>query len=69
MLNEWLLDQLCACTWAPSADPRVKEPQDYHFKQATDALKSSNLWKKNVRAWLSNTWLNMSEVISCSSGE
>ena len=69
---EWLLDQLRACAWAPSADPSAKEPQDYHFKQATDALKHSNLWKKNehVRAWLSNTWLNTSEVgclIRCSS--
>lgn len=69
---EWLLDQLRACAWAPSADPSAKEPQDYHFKQATDALKRSNLWKKNehVRAWLSNTWLNTSEVgclIRCSS--
>ena len=70
---EWLLDQLRACAWAPSVDPSSKEPQDYHFKQTTDALKSSNLWKKNehVHTWLSNTWLNTSEVgylISCSSG-
>ena len=71
---EWLLDQLRDCAWAPSADPSATEPQDYHFKQATDALKRSNLWKKNehVRTWLSNTWLNTSEVgclISCSSGK
>ena len=62
---EWLFDQLCASAWAPSANPSSKEPQDYHFKQATDALKSSKLWKKNkhVRTWLSNTWLNTSEVV------
>ena len=62
---EWLLDKLCAFAWAPSANPSSKEPQDYHFKQATDALKSSKLWKKNkhVRTWLSNTWLNTSEVV------
>ena len=71
---EWLLDQLRAWAWAPLADPRSKEPRDHHFKQARNALKSSKLWKKNehVQTWVSNTWLNMSEVgclISCSSGE
>ena len=47
MLNGFLIMQLRACAWAPSADPCSKEPQDHHFKRAMNALKSSNLWKKN----------------------
>jgi len=41
---EWLLDHR-ACTWLPSAHSNAKEPQDYHFGQTTESLKSSNLWK------------------------
>ncbi len=63
--SEWLLDQLRACAWAPSAAPGEQVPSDHHFRQAVDVLQRSNLWKtnENVRQWLTNTctWLNMSE--------
>ena len=68
--GEWLLDQLRACAWAPSAHPNEELPLDYHFQEAVKVLQSSNLWKtnNNVRQWLNGTWLKMSKVyMQCSS--
>ena len=62
---QWLLNQLRACAWPPSAAPGEQVPADYHFQQAVEALQRSNLWKtnENVQQWMTNTWLNMSKVI------
>ena len=63
---EWLLNQLRACAWAPSAAPGEGVPADYYFQQAVEALQHSNLWKtnENVRQWVTSTWLSMSKVIN-----
>ena len=65
---EWLLTQLRACAWAPSATPDERLPVDHHFQQAVTAMQESNLWKTNesVRQWVTNTWLKVSKVcITC----
>jgi hypothetical protein len=61
---EWLLDQLRACAWAPSATPDENQPLDHHYQQAVCVLKSSNVWKNNlfVSQWLTGTWLSKPEV-------
>ena len=62
--SEFLLDQLRACAWAPSPTPDEQLPPHHHYQQAVEVLKSSNLWKNNkqLREWLTNTWLSMPEV-------
>ena len=62
--SEWLLDQLRACAWAPSATADEGLPSDHYYQQAVQALKSSNLWKSNqqVSQWLTTTWLSMPKV-------
>ena len=62
--SEFLLDQLRACAWAPSPTPDEQLPSHHHYQQAVEVLKSSNLWKNNkqLREWLTNTWLSMPEV-------
>jgi hypothetical protein len=62
--KDWLLDQLRACAWAPSADPRDSQHPDHHYQNAVATLKSSNLWKNNrqVSLWLTTTWLSMPKV-------
>jgi len=64
--SEWLLDQLRACAWAPSASNDEGLPSDHHYQQAVQALKSSYLWKSNpqVFQWLTSTWLSMPIVSS-----
>ena len=64
--SEWLLDQLRACAWAPSANADEGLKSDHHYQQAVRALKSSNLWKSNqqVSQWLTSTWLSMPKVSS-----
>lgn len=61
---EYLLDQLRACAWAPSATPEETLPLDHHYQQAVSVLKSSNVWKSNpnVSQWLAGTWLSKPEV-------
>ena len=62
--KDWLLSQLRACAWAPSADPSDGQHPDHHYQNAVTTLKSSNLWKKNqqVSLWLTTTWLSMPKV-------
>jgi len=62
--QDWLLNQLRACAWAPSADPEESLPSDHHYQEAVATLQSSDLWKNNrqVFTWLMNTWLSMPKV-------
>ena len=62
--QDWLLSQLRACAWAPSADLNDNKLRDYHYQEAVATLTSSDLWKNNqhVSTWLSTTWLTVPEV-------
>ena len=62
--KDWLLDQLRACAWAPSADSSDGQHLDHYYQKAVTTLKSSNLWKNNqqVSTWLTTTWLSMPKV-------
>ncbi len=62
--QDWLLNQLRACAWAPSADPEESLPSDHHYQEVAATLQSSDLWENNqqVFTWLMNTWLSMPKV-------
>ena len=59
-----LLRLLRECAHAPAPRPQENLPHDYYYNLAVDSLKSSSIWLSNehVRTWLSNYWLNISNV-------
>lgn len=63
--SEILLDLLRTCAQAPPPSIHDEEKQqDYHYNQALDSLKASQVWKSNaqVSKWLTNTWLSIPQV-------
>lgn len=62
--GDTLLQLLRECAHAPAPKPQEKLPQDHYYNLALRNLKSSSIWLNNemVRTWLSNYWLNISNV-------
>ena len=59
-----LLRLLRECAHAPAPRPQEQLPQNYYYNIALQNLKSSAVWlnSEQVRTWLSNYWLNISNV-------
>ena len=59
-----LLHLLRECAHAPAPRPQENLPQNHYYNLALNNLKSSSIWLNNehVRTWLSNYWLNISNV-------
>ena len=62
--GEELLGLLRECAHAPAPRPQENLPIDYYYNMALKKLTSSSVWTKHkqVRSWLNNYWLNISEV-------
>ena len=58
-----MLGLLRECAHAPAPRPQENLPIDYYYNMALKKLTSS-VWTKHeqVRSWLNNYWLNISEV-------